>query len=72
MIDFKTPLAYELADLLYKKIVRNGVLDLTKEYEIFNLKAEYGLKKVSSGAIQILREKEDLDEPNIFIFEHKG
>lgn len=61
MINLKTPLAYELANLLYDEIIEKGELDLNCEYEIFELKAEYGLRRVSSGAIQILQEREDLE-----------
>lgn len=81
MINFKTPVAYELADLLYAKIVEKGMLDLTYDHDawkIFDSKPEYGLRRVSSGAIIILREKEDLEElPDRngykgFVFVYKG
>jgi hypothetical protein len=64
MINFKNfPEAIELADLLYQKLVEDGLIDLY-DYAllpILEAKPEYGLRKIMAGAIQILMEKEDIE-----------
>lgn len=69
---FNTPLSRELADLLYLKLKQseNSKLSLNKILDIYGTKSDYGLSRVNGGAIQLIREKEDvvhyLDEKNQF------
>jgi hypothetical protein len=78
MINFKNiPEAKELADLLYQKMVEDGLIDLY-DYAllpILEAKPEYGLRRTMAGAIQILSEKENVerlrDEKGYYIFTFK-
>lgn len=69
---FNNPLSSELADLLYLKLKesKNGELKLNEILDIYRIKSEYGLSRVNGGAIQLIREREDvihfLDEKNQF------
>jgi hypothetical protein len=62
MLNLKTPLAYELANLLYNKLLERGELVYDDLFKIIDSNSQYGLRRVSSGAICILREKQDVEQ----------
>jgi predicted CopG family antitoxin len=61
---FNTPLARELSDLLYNKLKesKNGELSFDEIIDIFQIKVEYGLRRVNGGAIKLIREKPDVEQ----------
>jgi hypothetical protein len=61
---FNTPLARELAELLYTNLKnsQNGELSFDEIINIFDTKAEYGLSRVNGGAISLIREREDVEQ----------
>lgn len=54
----------ELADLLYNRLIssEDGILTIDDLFDIHDQKAEYGLRKVSGGAIRILRDKSHVEQ----------
>jgi len=54
----------ELEGILYSKLLesKHGQLDMEEVCDMFDLKLEYGLKKVSGGAISMIRQREDVEQ----------
>lgn len=63
-MNFDTPLARELCELLYKKLKEspNGELSFDEILNIFDSKSDYGLRRVNGGAIHLIREKSDVEQ----------
>lgn len=54
----------ELEELLYSKLKDspNGELSFYEIIDIFDSKADYGLRKVNGGAIKIIQERHDVEQ----------
>lgn len=63
---FDTPLARELAEHLYErlKLSTRGELSFEDILNVFDEKPEYGLRRVSGGAIHLVRAREDVIQLN--------
>lgn len=54
----------ELEELLYYKLreSKDGELSFNEILDVFDLKQGFGLRKVSGGAISLIREREDVEQ----------
>lgn len=54
----------ELEGLLYSKLIESekGELSFEEVLDIFDMKQDYGLRKVSGGAISLIRERKDVEQ----------
>jgi hypothetical protein len=63
---FNTPLARELAELLYLKLKnsKNGELSFYEILDVFESDSNFSLSRVSGGAINLLKERKDVEHLN--------
>ena len=75
MINFDTPIARELEEILYARLVEQGTLSDDEFFDITCILPEYGLRRVSSGALWILVARPDVerlkDENGRFLWEFR-
>lgn len=62
LVNLKSEDAQELAELLYQLLLEKGEIDLNgvEERKTLDSDSTYGLRRISSGAIQILNDKDDV------------
>lgn len=60
MINFRTLQAKELEEVLYEELLKRGQLNFNDLIEIHDRKTEYHLRRVSGGAIGMLRERDNV------------
>jgi hypothetical protein len=61
---FNTPLARELSELLYLKLKnsKDGELSFNEILDVFQTDSNYGLARVNGGAINLLKERKDVEQ----------